>query len=353
MEKEEKLSDKIIKDLRFLFKYKDSIIFKNEIFINEESFLDCINLSKESFKSHNKKFLKKLVELTDINLEELKKELGISNYYNILLFLYDVNSALINLMGKNSASKNYITKLIKHKKKDALFSKLNKFKINEMLSLFSEIVCTSNLMAGRNQFIVSGDKYKFQYKKNGPFDLILNSKNRYFYFDVKRLQIEKPLTEFNEEIIEKKIKDKIENVCKKGIHIDRPLFLIIDCSEISVLEKLYENSNENKQYEVIWTLDKIYHLIKNFFEKNLDIMPELKKIGGVGIFAWSICIRRDKPNLILIFRHFPYTNLSSKYNLENQLLLEINNILYSELQKEHTKIFPKTSNFELLGEERF
>ena len=345
--------DEILNLLRYIFKYRDSVFFRDELFVDEEGFLKSLTLNQGEFFLKNEELLKELVSLTEINLDELKVVLGVANFYNILTYLYEVNTSIKNLLKKNENNKNYIVHLINQRKREGLFKNLNKNKFKDILSLFSEILCISNVTAGREEFVVSSDAFCFEYRRNGKFDLVLKQKsiNRYYYFDVKRVTLDEAFINFNDQAIERKIKDLIGNISIKGACLNRPLFLIIDCSDISVIEELdgIDKETGNNKYNLKWNGDRIHKILKNFFNNNINIMPELKEIGGIGLFFWSMVVQKDRKDIELLFWHMPYTNFSSNYNGENEILLEINNILFDMLGKEHDALLPNTGKFELLG----
>lgn len=206
-------------------------------------------------------------------------------------------------------------------------------------------------MAGRKSFIVSGDKFSFEYRKAGYFDLIFkNEKTKLIcLLDVKRITLDNPISDVNEKKIKQKIAEKIVNVCKKAHSIDRPVFLLLDCSDLSVTEKLVKIDKEKNLpvFDIYCNTRRIYKILKSFFKENKGIMKELEYIAGVGLFYWflGICENKEKKrfDLGIVFWHQPYTNLHSKFKKENKQLIEINNILYKTLEKEETKILKKLS----------
>lgn len=345
--------DRVLERIRYLFKYKNSIFFQEELFKDEKAFLGSLTLRDNELQLKNKELLKELVDFTNIDLDELKRFLGCANFYNMLIYLYEVNTSIKNLLKKDKKNKNYLLYLIAQRKREGIFTKLNKLKFISILSLFSEILCISNITSGRSNFIISSNPFSFEYRKNGIFDLVLKQEkeNLMYYFDIKRITLDNPLSTLDKKIVENKIKDLIENLSIKGRNLNRPLFLIIDCSDISVTE--LPNGIDNKtgynRYIMNWNGQKIYRILKSFFQKNINTMPELKEIGGVGLFFWSIAVQKDKESLDLLFWHMPYTNLLSNYHAENKTLIEINNILFNMLGKEHEALLPNTGNFELLG----
>ena len=341
--------DEAIKSLRYLFKYRNSPLFKNELYVNEANFLGWFRVPNGDIEKFTNTHIKELVSRTGLNKKELKKVLGKENYYNLLLFLFDVNNCLTNLISKNNKIKNYIIDVINRKKKENLFKNLNKHKVSNILSLFSEIVCSSIMMSGRNEFIISGNKYQFEYKRDGPFDIILKSGQKGYFFDVKRMTFEKNLDAIDDKYIENKLKEKLENICEKARGIDPPVFLIIDCSDMGVLEKYVgvDSTTNNPLYEVAFIGKKIVNILKKYIDSNKSTFKDLEKVAGVGLFFWMLGISRKPQEFKLIFWHIPFTNPHSKFY--NNEIIQINNIDWKALKEEHDRIMPSTGGIEILG----
>src|SRR3989338_984838 len=140
--------------LRCFYRYRDSNFFKSE-FVNEQSYLSVIQVPGGDFVKYRNEMIDTILSLTNINMEEFKEAVGVENYYSMMLFLFDVNSCLKVLISKDGVFKNHILEVIKQRKKGGLFKNLTKKKINDILSFFSEIVCSSILMSGRTNFILS------------------------------------------------------------------------------------------------------------------------------------------------------------------------------------------------------
>ena len=117
--------EEVFEKLRYLFKYRNSPFFNKEIFVNEKDFLEWLKIPDTDVDTFINKLLNELFSLTGLEKNELKKVLGTENYYNLLLFFFDVNSCLKNLISKEVTSKNYIQELINRKKKTGLFTKFS------------------------------------------------------------------------------------------------------------------------------------------------------------------------------------------------------------------------------------
>ena len=282
-------------------------------------------------------------------MEEFKEAVGVENYYSMMLFLFDVNSCLKVLISKDGVFKNHILEVIKQRKKGGLFKNLTKKKINDILSFFSEIVCSSILMSGRTNFILSGDKYQFSYKRDGPFDLILKKGNVHYLIDVKRVVYDGELVKISNDYIENKLKQKLEEVCMKANKSDKPIFLSLDCSDIAIIEEYEGIDQETKKpmWKIGWNGDRIKKILEKYIESNIEIIPDLKKIAGVGLFFWVMGVPKAKSEFILIFWHIPYTNPHSPFYSEETI--KINNIMWRRFAEEHNKILPQTSALEVLG----
>ena len=125
-----------LKNVGWISNYRLSGHFQKEVFISEDHYLNEVLVDSEDFKKRDETLLSKLAELTGINFVELKGFLGDSEYYNMLLFFYEVSSALTILDRKNDVFENYIKIVLNSNKMGGLFRNFNENKFRKILSLF-------------------------------------------------------------------------------------------------------------------------------------------------------------------------------------------------------------------------
>lgn len=339
--------EKLTKNFKSIFKYRNSLIFKNE-YTNENDWLESLKTKDDvSIAQKDSAHLSKILELTKLDLEEFKKVIGDTNYYNMGNYPYNVNDFLTDLLDKNETFKNHIDLAIADLVRDGIFKNLNDKKIERILSLFSEINCIGNLVSGKPKFVISVNKDN-EYKKDGRFDLVITKGNISYYFDVKRVN-HRPIGKWDDEEvikIENKLKDIIQAIIEKGAKekIDRPLFVLIDASDWAFFETI-----ENNVPKAGNAFDAIFEILKRFFDQNKDSMQDLKSIVGVGLFYSFIGVTKDK-ELASIFLHKEYTNKYHKFLNEKDQIIELNSLIFDKLKEEQEKIISKygDSRFELL-----
>ncbi|MBU2638374.1 MAG: hypothetical protein KJ955_05345 [Nanoarchaeota archaeon] len=320
-----------------VFKCRDSSYFEKALFINEGHYLSSLRIPEKDLAEKNKALLKELLETTHLDLAELKNTLGACRFYNLLFLLYAVNTALKGLMEKNSAFRNYILETIAENAKNNLFSGLDKHKIERILSLFSEILSINAIMAGRRKFIVSGDRHEFRHKRDGAFDLVLQETGKSYFFDVKRITLSSPLGGVDELKLKQWFAEKLSLVYAKGRGIDRPLIVLLDCSEIAVTEEC----NKAGAFLLKCNTGKIKNALELFFKENSGKMKEIENIGGVILLYWYLAVTENKEgnkHIDIVFHCQPYTNPYSQYSAERNEISKTVNILRREMLVETLRL---------------
>ena len=338
--------EKLYKNFKVVFKYRNSLIFKKE-YNNENDWIGHLK-TKDNVPIAKKDsvHLSKILEMTKLDLEEFKKCIGDVNYHNMRYYLYNVNDFLTVLLDKNDILKNHVDKVISDLVKYKYFMELNDDKVERILSLFSEIICIGNLVCGKPKFLISVNK-EGTYKKDGSFDLIITKDNLHYYFDVKRVNC--PINKWDKEEaakIENKIKEIMQAIIKKGAKekTDRPLFALIDASDWAFFETI-----ENGVPKAGQAFGAISEILDRFFDKNKDSMQDLKNIAGIGLFYSFVGVTKNK-EFACIFWNEGYTNKNHKFNGERDQITELNNLVFSKLKEEQQKVISKygDARFELL-----
>lgn len=283
-----------------------------------------------------------MLDKTNINLEELKTLIGDIDYHNIKFYLYSVNDSINNLLNKNAEMKNYTDLIIQDLISQDAFKELNFNKLNRIFSFFSEVSCIDTLTSGKKEFLVSVNP-DLNYERNARFDLVIKGNKLHYYFDVKRIDYDLSKNPFNKDKVKKKIKDKLEELDEKGANVNRPLFLILDCSDLAFVEEKDESN-----FKAGWTGEAILKILEEFFQENLNVMPMLKKIVGIGMFYYFTGLLKKNNEQAIIFWHIPYTNLNNDFKNENQEIIKMNNIIFEELKKEHSERIPNCGTLKLL-----
>jgi len=338
------MMEKLTKNFKQIFKYRNSLIFENQ-YNNENDFLKSLRSKGNTcIIQKDKNHLNKIIELTKLDLQNFKEAIHDVNFYNMSHYLYNVNDFLIDLLNKDEILENHIKKVIDNLVKDKTFTCLDEKKIERILSFFSEIICIGNLVSGKPKFVISVNKDK-NYKKNGRFDLMITKESLSYYFDVKRVN-SSPIEKWDQDEVMKvnnKIKDEIQKIIDKGARekVNRPLFLLLDVSDWALLE-----TKEEGVFKAGCVCNEILRILGDFFNKNQECMQDLKDIVGVGLFYSFIGVTKNQ-ELSYLFWHQGYTNKNHKFLNEKKQILELNNVIFDKLKEEHDKIISRYTDSSL------